>query len=125
LQVFVPKTLEAHIYGHGHAYCYGGDEYALLMPNTDADLAMEFVQRLRQRVAKLVYHGTDKAITVSVGLCFADWDCHLTDEELLRKAERAKNFAKEKGKDQIAGYAGRLFDESELRILTPAKPGSA
>jgi diguanylate cyclase (GGDEF)-like protein len=124
LPVFM-RALEAHIYGHGHAYCYGGDEYALLMPNTDADLAMEFIQRLRRRIAKLVFHATDKTITVSAGLCVADWDCHLTDEELLGKAERAKNFAKEKGKDQIAGYVGTLFDEAEVRVLTPVAPSSA
>jgi len=119
------SALEADIYGHGHAYCYGGDEYALLMPNTDATLAMEFVQRLRRGLAELIFHGTEKRITVSVGLCVADWDCHLTDEELLQKAERAKNFAKEKGKDQIAWYAGRLFEESDLRILISAVPSSA
>jgi diguanylate cyclase (GGDEF)-like protein len=118
LPVFM-RALETHIYGHGYAYCYGGDEYVLLMPNTDADLATDFLQRLRRRIAKLVFHDTEKTITVSAGLCVADWDCHLTDEELLRKAERAKNFAKEKGKDQIAGYTGKLLDESELRILTP------
>ncbi len=123
LPVFM-RTLEAHVYGHGHAYCYGGDEYVLLMPNTDADLGLDFLQRLRRQVATLVFHNTETRITVSSGLCVADWDCHLTDEELLRKAERAKNFAKERGKDQIAGYSGRFFDESELLLLAPPPPPS-
>jgi hypothetical protein len=41
----------------------------------------------------------------------------LTDEELVQKAERAMNFAKEQGRDRIAGYRGRLFEESELHVL--------
>ena len=38
LPVFM-GSVEAHIYGHGYAYRMSGDEYALLMPNADADLA--------------------------------------------------------------------------------------
>jgi diguanylate cyclase (GGDEF)-like protein len=124
LPVFM-RSVEAHIYSHGHAYRYGGDEYALLMPNADADLAMAFVSGLRKRVAALRFFGTDKTITVSVGLCVADRDCFLTDRELLQKAQRAKDFAKKEGRDRVAGYAGTLFDESELRVLTSVAPSSA
>jgi diguanylate cyclase (GGDEF)-like protein len=118
------RAVEAHIYGHGHAYRFGGDEYALIMPNADADLAMTFVSGLQKRIARLRFVGTDKTITVSVGLCVADRDCFLTDGELLQKAERAKNFAKKEGRDRIAGYGGKLFDENELRSLTPAGSSS-
>jgi diguanylate cyclase (GGDEF)-like protein len=114
------RALETHIFGHGYAYLFHGDEYALLMPNTDAGLAMDFVQRLRERVETLVFHGTEKTITVSAGVCVADRDCHLTDEELLQKAEQAMNFAKKEGRDRVAGYGGKLFDESELQVLLPA-----
>jgi diguanylate cyclase (GGDEF)-like protein len=119
------RSVEAHIYGHGYAYRMSGDEYALLMPNADADLAMAFVSGIRKRVAALRFLGTDKTITLSVGLCVADRDCFLTDEELLQKAEQAMNFAKNEGRDRVAGYAGTLFDESELRVLTPPAPNSA
>jgi diguanylate cyclase (GGDEF)-like protein len=119
LPVFM-KAVETHIYGHGYAYRHGrGDEFVLLMPNADASLAISFVNGLRTRVAELRFHGTDKTITISVGLCVADPDCFLTDSELLQKAERAKNFAEREGRDRVAGYAGALFDESELRVLNP------
>jgi diguanylate cyclase (GGDEF)-like protein len=124
LPVFM-KSVEAHIYGHGNAYRMSGDEYALLMPNADAELAMAFVSGLRKRIAALRFLGTDKTITLSVGLCVADRDCFLTDEELLQKAEKAMDFAKNKGRDCVAGYAGKLFDESELRVLTSTAPSSA
>jgi diguanylate cyclase (GGDEF)-like protein len=117
LPVFM-RAVEAHIYGHGHAYRMSGDEYALLMPNADADLAMAFMSGLRRRVATLRFLGTDKGITLSIGLCVADRDCFLTDEELLQKAEQAMSFAKSEGRNRVAGYAGKLFDATELRILT-------
>jgi GGDEF domain-containing protein len=41
LPVFM-RAVEAHIYGHGHAYKVGGEEYVVLMPNTDAQLALQF-----------------------------------------------------------------------------------
>jgi diguanylate cyclase (GGDEF)-like protein len=118
------KAVEAHIYGHGYAYRYGGDEYAVIMPNADADLALAFVNGLRRRVGAIHFLGTQRTITVSVGLCVADRDCFLTDGELLQKAEQAKNFAKKQGRDCVAGYAGKLFDESELRVLTPTTPNA-
>jgi diguanylate cyclase (GGDEF)-like protein len=125
LPIFM-RAVEAHIFGHGYAYRFGGDEYAILMPNADADLAMDFVSGLRKRLSALCFRGTDKTITVSVGLCIADRDCFLTDGELLHKAERAKNFAKREGRDRVAGYTGKLFDESELQILiAPPTPSSA
>jgi diguanylate cyclase (GGDEF)-like protein len=118
LPVFM-RALEAHIYGHGFAYRFGGDEYALLMPNADADLALTFVSGLRNRVTGLRFVGTDKVITISVGLCVADRDCHLTDGELLQRAEQAKNYAKKEGRDRVAGYTSRLFDDTTLRVLAP------
>jgi diguanylate cyclase (GGDEF)-like protein len=121
LPVFM-RAVEAHIYGHGYAYRFGGDEYALLMPNADAHLALGLVSALRKRVAALRFLGAERGITVSVGLCVADRDCFLTDGELLQKAERAKNFAKKEGRDRVASYSGQLFDERELLILTSPAP---
>jgi diguanylate cyclase (GGDEF)-like protein len=122
LRVFM-KTVEAHIYGHGYAYRHGrGDEFALVMPNAGDNLAIRFVNGLRKRVAELRFLGTDKTISLSVGVCVADPDCFLTDGELLQRAVHAKKFAKMEGRDRVAGYVGTLFDESELRILRPAAP---
>ena len=121
LPVFM-SAVEAHLFGHGYAYRFGGDEYALLMPNADSELAMGFLSGLRRRVGALRYHGTDRTITLSVGVCVADRDCFLTDSELLQRAERAKNFAKSQGRDCIAGYGGKLFDASELNVLELQSP---
>jgi diguanylate cyclase (GGDEF)-like protein len=116
LPVFM-AAVEAQIYGHGYAYRMSGDEYALLMPNADSELAQAFLKSLRRRVAALAYLGTEKTITLSVGLCIADQDCFLTDDELLQRGEKAMAFAKEKGRNRIAGYIGKLFDDRELAIL--------
>jgi diguanylate cyclase (GGDEF)-like protein len=110
-------AVETQIYGHGYAYRMSGDEYTLLMPNADSELALVFLKSLRRRVSSLTYLGTEKTITLSVGLCIADRDCFLTDEELLQRGEKAMAFAKDKGRNCIAGYTGKLFDNSELTIL--------
>jgi diguanylate cyclase (GGDEF)-like protein len=116
LPVFM-AAVEAQIYGHGYAYRESGDEYVLLMPNADSELALVFLKRLRSRVAALTCLGTERTITLSVGLCIADRDCFLTDEELKQRAEKAMVFAKDKGRNRIAGYTGKLFDDRELCIL--------
>jgi diguanylate cyclase (GGDEF)-like protein len=119
------RLLETHIYGHGYAYRMSGDEYALLMPNTDTDLALIFMKSLRQKITTLRFRGIDMSISLSIGLCVVDRDCFLTDEELLQKAQQAMSFAKNEGRDRVAGYADKLFDENKLKILAPTMTGNA
>jgi GGDEF domain-containing protein len=94
-----------------------GDEYGILMPNADLELALVFLKRLRTRLDSTVYLGTEKKITLSIGLCVAERDCFLTDEELLQRGESAMAFAKENGRNCIAGFRGKLFDSAGLEVL--------
>jgi hypothetical protein len=55
--------------------------------------------------------------TVSIGLCIVDPDCPLTDRELLDRANRAKQFAKQNGKNRIATYRGLRFTDRELEVV--------
>ena len=116
LPVFM-RAVEAHIYGHGFAYRFGGDEYALLMPNADADLAC-LSSSGTSRECGLMEHGLRFArsrrkitITVSVGLCVADRDCHLTDGELLQKGRTGEELC-QNGRE---GSRGRIHRQTVRR----------
>ncbi|HEY9285596.1 MAG TPA: GGDEF domain-containing protein [Pyrinomonadaceae bacterium] len=111
------EAVEAHVYAHGFAYRYGGDEYALLLPNMDAELAAAFLNQLRRKVGEVEYPGTDKKTTVSIGFVLVGLDSHLTDREALRLANQAKNHAKQGGRDRLATYVGDLFRQEDLRFL--------
>jgi len=108
------EMVEAHVFGHGHAYRFGGDEYVLLLPNMGPRWAVEFLRELSAKVAAATYPGLEVRVGISSGTCDVDVDCFLTDREVLAKANLAKNFVKSRGKGRIASYEGTFFREDEL-----------
>jgi diguanylate cyclase (GGDEF)-like protein len=80
----------------------GGDEFGVLMPETDAQLADAAAKRL---VASLrnVFKGTP-SVTASIGVV----SCMATDantDDLLRRADQAMYDAKKAGKDRVVQVA--------------------
>lgn len=87
---------------------YGGDEFVIILPETDAFFAVHMAQRIRLDIANTDLSkeigGQDvKHITVSIGI--ATYPLHGTRSEvLLDHADEALYRAKTNGKDQVAVY---------------------
>ena len=116
------QAIEAHVFHHGYAYRQGGDEYLILLPSLSRPLAIAFLDELRRRLADLSYPDVAEKTTVSIGLCIADSDCPLTDQELLDRANRAKQFAKRSDKNCIATYRGSRLVNEELEVVKAPTP---
>jgi len=111
------QTLESHVYAHGWAYRFGGDEYILLLPNISSDSILPFLRSLQEKLRSLTVAGIDERITVSMGLCIIAADAILTDAEVQRKANNAKEFAKKSGKNCIAMSKSPFFLEKDLHLV--------
>lgn len=99
------------------AYRYAGDEFVVLLPETDFAGAFVVAEKIRQGAEELgaVLAREDAPTTVSIGLVSHPEDGS-TDEELMLAVDRAMYAAKAGGKNQISGY---------LRLLRPASPPAA
>lgn len=93
---------------------YGGDEFLVVLPETDAAGALTVARKVRADVAALVLRVGTRAIltSVSVGLV-----CHpehgATLEQLMTSVDAAMYESKRRGKNQVVGdvsggVAGRL-----------------
>jgi diguanylate cyclase (GGDEF)-like protein len=99
----------------------GGEEFWILLPNTDTDGATALAERVRTAVAAQPYLVGDQtiAVTVSVGVAVFE-DTVETPQGLFKRADRALYAAKADGRDrcQLAGPARPTtpsgFDESRL-----------
>ncbi|MGH2357810.1 MAG: diguanylate cyclase, partial [Candidatus Limnocylindria bacterium] len=87
------------------AYRYGGDEFLVLLPETDIVGAFVVAEKIRAGAEELgISLGLDEVdISVSIGLISHPED-GLTVEELMIAADRAMYQAKALGKNQISGY---------------------
>jgi diguanylate cyclase (GGDEF)-like protein len=86
------------------AYRYGGDEFVVLLPETEIVGAFVVAEKIRLGAEEvgLVAGGGDPITSVSIGLVSHPED-GLGAEELLVAADRAMYQAKKLGKNQISG----------------------
>jgi diguanylate cyclase (GGDEF)-like protein len=87
---------------------YGGDEFVVLLPETDASGGYVVGEKLRRDIAVLTLHAADRNVrsSVSVGLVTYP-DDGTSIEQLVAAADVAMYEAKRRGKNRIVGYQTR------------------
>ena len=82
---------------------FGGDEFALVLPDTGGEGAYAVGERIRERIAAhrfLVGDGLDIHLTVSIGVATLP-DVAASAEELMQAADKAMYMVKDSGKNGI------------------------
>jgi diguanylate cyclase (GGDEF)-like protein len=99
----------------------GGEEFVLLLPETDRVAAVHVAEKIRQGLHQLRVNGIDRPITASFGIASYPDDGH-DAETLARVADRALYSAKNRGRDRIetVGSSSASSQEQVNRTLTAA-----
>jgi len=102
------RRISENIRGIDLACRYGGEEFVVVMPETDANLAWTVAERLRKSVEVTPFHISAPAgeinVTVSIGIAASD-DPTMTAEALLRQADQALYAAKRDGRNRVVAHA--------------------
>ncbi len=78
----------------------GGEEFAVLLPDTGIAAALEIAERIRAGIAEISLPGTDVPVTVSIGV--AGYPDHAsTLDRLERLADAALYVAKRQGRNRV------------------------
>jgi diguanylate cyclase (GGDEF)-like protein len=80
---------------------YGGDEFLVVLPDTDGEAARAFAERLRRRICAMTKLRTHETIDASIGV--AQWRAGATADDLLAAADGALLFAKRSGGGSVMG----------------------
>jgi diguanylate cyclase (GGDEF)-like protein len=88
---------------------YAGDEFVLLLPETDLAGALRVAEKVRVDIARLAlpHEGSLIRTSASIGLVTYPDDGRTT-AELMRRADLAMYEGKRRGKDQIVRYARQV-----------------
>jgi diguanylate cyclase (GGDEF)-like protein len=116
--VAVAEALRSATREYDVAARFGGDEFCVLLPETDLDGALVVAERVRTLVEEL----TQKAnapVTVSIGAVSLR-GAGLTAQELMSLADRAAHQAKASGRNAIAAAPALGPVEEAERVLADA-----
>ncbi|MBV5339115.1 MAG: GGDEF domain-containing protein [Deltaproteobacteria bacterium] len=79
----------------------GGEEFALVLPETDIRIAAEVAERLRVTLEKTAVQHNNEVIYVTVSIGISRFRVGDTQETLLQRADEAMYMAKEKGRNVV------------------------
>ncbi len=126
LLVRIATAMREAIREGDRVYRYGGDEFAVLLPDTDGAGAREVAERVRAAVAPLTA-STGPIVTVSAGIALHPDDGREKDE-LVSAADRALYLAKPPNRvrlpndDPTRDLYLAAVDQTTLRMLERLEP---
>jgi diguanylate cyclase (GGDEF)-like protein len=95
---------------------YGGEEFILVMPETDVDGALASAENLRRVIARspLVIDDLSLEVTISLGVTGGSGAASLDVDDVLRQADQALYTSKAQGRNQVQAF--RPADD-EARVM--------
>ncbi|MBP1728630.1 MAG: response regulator receiver modulated diguanylate cyclase [Deltaproteobacteria bacterium] len=92
----VARVITKNLRETDFAFRYGGEEFLLLLPETDLAKALKVAEKLRSAVAE------ETAIKISLGV--TAYRSAATTADLIREADAAMYQAKQQGRNQVVGW---------------------
>jgi diguanylate cyclase (GGDEF)-like protein len=96
----VGSVLAAGLRASDFAGRYGGEEFLILLPDTDSEGALNTAEKLRAAVQTVEVAQVDREITASLGVATYPTDA-LDSDTLIRMADRALYSAKGAGRNRV------------------------
>jgi diguanylate cyclase (GGDEF)-like protein len=93
---------------------YGGEEFLLLLPDTDRAGATVVAETIRAAVELVKVPGVERAITASLGIAVTPDDAG-DPTKLIRNADKALFTAKARGRNRVEGGTDNLDDRPSGR----------
>ncbi len=100
--IAIGKTIKNAVRNIDPVFRYGGDEFVVILQDSDLKGAQEIGERIRKNIERRVYviHGQRLQTTVSIGI--ATYPLHASDQDtLLRLADEAMYSAKKDSRNAV------------------------
>jgi len=90
----------------------GGEEFTILLPNTEADKARDIAERIRKKIEAIeVANDQGETVKLTTSIGYANWEPgHIAEESvndvhrrLMGTADKAAYNAKQSGRNRVRG----------------------
>ncbi|MBS0307341.1 MAG: GGDEF domain-containing protein [Proteobacteria bacterium] len=97
----IGKTLRSHLRAHDAVSRWGGEEFLVLLPETNAVLAREVAEKLRIEIATLDFRIAGQALPLTMSFGVHTADSHGRIDSFIDCADQNLYQAKRNGKNQV------------------------
>jgi len=85
------------------SYRYGGEEFTVILPETEGEVAVNVAERIRKRFeAEMFSPGPNEAVYKTVSLGASQYEPEEEMEAFIKRADKAMYVAKGRGKNQVS-----------------------
>lgn len=122
----VARIMTASVRAYDTVGRYGGEEFLIVVPSTDAASVFGLSERIRHTIAaKPIATGSGEiSITVSLGLAVSSGTAPLDPEAMLGTADEALYRAKEGGRNRSEMGVCEVAPSPAIAEVAPVKAGS-
>jgi diguanylate cyclase (GGDEF)-like protein len=100
----IGKIIDTSLRGYDIAGRFGGEEFVIVLPETDIEGARDVAERLRNAVEVASFQASTTSTpiraTISIGVAFLDATMEVPDD-LIQRADEAAYQAKSSGRNRI------------------------
>lgn len=96
---------------------FGGEEFCILLPHTDANGAMIFANRMRESIEGSTIHWRKQIIQVTASFGVHEIDVEESPETALRKADSALYISKNAGRNRVTQYNKNISELNQEVVL--------
>ena len=78
---------------------FGGEEFVILLPETDADQALKAIEKMRHHISQCPFHFQDDPVQITISAGIAVHHRNEVGENWLHRADKALYLSKDKGRN--------------------------
>jgi diguanylate cyclase (GGDEF)-like protein len=101
---------------------FGGEEFTVLLPDTDKDAAVLAAERIRTMVEamKVPWNPPLPQVTISLGVFTFNKDTNLSADDVISRADEALYISKERGRNRTTVWGSGLLAKIQRLNFDPA-----
>ncbi|MDR2786674.1 MAG: GGDEF domain-containing protein [Treponema sp.] len=108
---YIARTIKQNVRNDDVPSRFGGEEFTILLPNTDKDIAWNVAERLRTSISSMVVPWDPPLphVTISLGITSFNKENMAGPDEIIHRADEALYQSKENGRNRTTVWQGGLL----------------